>query len=248
MTTPAYLYGSAKALRREVLKDAPRGYWPCDEQSGTAIADISGNGYGLTITGSNYVRGAFPFFRDGVGYLRITGSGTYGFRSGTLGLTPPLSGDHTGMWMSFTGTPGAVEFKALSISANGETSATNHQVQFGFAANQAHQFWWERGTGADLGVTGPLAPRYSQVRICHVVKDITNSLARFYMDGRLLAEKAITNADCDGGSSTNTHLGNDATTSPTRGVLGHVAFFSGVCLTPERIMAHAVAAGRMLPT
>lgn len=35
-----------------VLADSPWGYWKCDETSGTTLADSSGNGRGMTITGA----------------------------------------------------------------------------------------------------------------------------------------------------------------------------------------------------
>jgi hypothetical protein len=36
----------------EVLADSPWGYWKCDETSGSTLADSSGNGHDMTITGS----------------------------------------------------------------------------------------------------------------------------------------------------------------------------------------------------
>lgn len=235
--------GSPSALDAEILRDAPHGYWKCDETSGTTLVDSSGNGFDLTLTGT-YTLAESPLFPiGGTNYIRFSGAGGYASRSGTMGLSTPFNRSMSACILikRFTADP----VYAFVISNSGETEADNFQFLIGVSPTELIANFWETTGAVNVAVEEVGAGATYATHMIHTVKDAVNKRVRHYLDGRLVWTLTYTD-EPTGGSNCNTYLGGDLNSAVTNAVLGHVAFFDDTILSEARIHAHAQAAGRIL--
>lgn len=236
--------GDPGALAAEILRDAPRGYWKCNETSGTTLVDSSGNGYDLTLTGT-YTLAESPLLSVGDDrYLRFSGiSGSYASRSGAMGLAVPFNRSMSACFLIRRMTADPVY--AFVIGGFGETEAVNIQYQSLINSSSLIANLWETTAAANIGLAEVEAGALYTVHMIHTVKDAATKRVRHYLDGRLVWN--LTYADePTGGGSVDTYVGGDLNSSICNAVIGHVAFFDDKVLSESRIHAHAQAAGRVL--
>jgi hypothetical protein len=94
-----------------------KGYWKCDEPTGTTLADSSGNGKDLTITGTintNYWLG-----EAGLSGASFRTDGVAGFASRTDSVIPSLDGVNFTFFAFFKGATDFTSGNALGISNSG---------------------------------------------------------------------------------------------------------------------------------
>lgn len=142
-------------------------YWPMDESTGTAIADISGNGFNLTVTGTaNIIDGKVNRARDFAGTGTATGAGSV---AAINGLSASWT---TEFWIAPPYGNGVV----VCYGGTTETTADNILMEVGVTA-AGRVFWrWENGSGVDVGATHSNAPVVTAfAKGCHIAVRRTQS-------------------------------------------------------------------------
>lgn len=240
--------GTSAALSTEILADSPTAYWKCDD-SGSTLADYSGNSFTLTLAGTNTVQFASLLPGEATAYVRLGSSTGSANRAGSLGITPPISGDWTVEAVVMPQTAGTNQTLMFSIEGSGETQANNAQVRFlinsGSGTIGALATGWETGSGTDTATSSAVnAAVPGAVVHWAAVKDGTAKTVTFYRNGRQVAPAVSFTSNPDGGSGTmQTSIGAGADFTTTTMTIGHVAFYNGQKLSAARIFAHAKAAG-----
>ena len=229
----------------EVAADSPRAYWKFDEASG-AFADSSGNGYTLTTNGSPVAAYQFanydPVNTTRKGALLTFSSANYLSRADTLGMTMPQTSWSIEFWGALTPTNIAGVF---TISANGETLATNQIMVMSFTAAGVPTLLWEYGAGTNSPTlnsqSGALDGNFAH---WVVTKNAASTTVMFYKNGRPIGVGTYTGAqEATGGTSATTWIGRDAGTTPAPpGVFCGLAVYDTV-LSSARVYAHAQALG-----
>lgn len=233
-------------IQTEILADNPTAYWQCDETSGTALNDSSGNGHHLTLAGTyTLAKSALVPTEPGKKYILFTGvAGSYGGRTGTLGITTPVNGDYTlEAIIACHAITSSTRFIITAV-ASGETEATNVQFSLTYTNTGLLSAFWEHSAGTNVTTTAPAAAlREGYVYHLVIVKDGTANTLDYYINGIWVGQTTYTN-EPTGGSSTNIRVGGDDVGSASHsGLLGEVAVYSGQKLSASRIAAHAYAAG-----
>lgn len=236
-------FGSAAALAKEILADTPTGYWKCDD-SGSTLADSSGNGFTLTLGGTTQVNHSPLLANDTTKYLRIGGTTAGGSATSALGTSPPLTGDWTIEAIIRPETVSAnTGIFTLGLHSS-ETEANNTQLAF-VLVSATIDVLWESGAGTDRLTVSPYATAILGVPQHYVaVKDGTANTVTFYRNGHQIGQPVSYGTEPTGGTgSIEARIGYDGITSQNNCVLGHVAFYNGAKLSADRIYAHARAAG-----
>lgn len=248
---PKYRYGLHGALKADILRDAPRGYWLCDEASGTTIYDYSGNGYDLTISGTagvDYELQGAGLLADGTRFLRTVSGATIS-RADMLGLPVPFNYDWSACCLIRREASGVSNY-IITFAANPNIETEAGNVQLSLAIDSSSNFFraaWERGAGTDVVLENTFAGRTYSTHLLHAVKDTANAVVRFYVDGRFVWSEPYSFEPTGGtDASMTTFVGCAAGTTALAKVLGHVAFFPDKQLSEARIHSHAISAGRMV--
>lgn len=232
----------------EIRADGPMAWWKCDEASGN-LTDYSGNGYTLTATGAaNYRRGAIVK-NSSKSYLRVPPSAAtiYFSRAGTLGFATPISGSWTiAAIVRIEELQPTEAYRFFTISATGETEATNYQIYVGFdpTARGAPFSFWEYGAGTNQTYISNkcLVPVGIPVHAAWV-KDAAARTVSFYIDGHMVDQTTYTaGQEATGGGSCTTSIGDQHGAGNSAYTIAHLAVFNSA-LSADRIRAHATAAG-----
>lgn len=94
---------SPSAYNKAVVADSPWGFWPGDETTGTTVADLSGNGRNMSITGSPTLGKAGPGNTSGISWPSSSVTEHYAATSASFASSAAtLAG-----WVYLTATPTA---------------------------------------------------------------------------------------------------------------------------------------------
>lgn len=236
------------SLADEILADSPTGYWKCND-SGSTLADSSGNGFDMAVVGSPTMQHSFLVPTSDDKFMRITGN-QGGSITSALGTSPPLTGDWTVCAIIALDNAATNNFTAFSLGDfSSELEALNLQVYCyrRTANNGGPAALWENGAGSDNLMNWPystLGLALLKPVIFHWVKDTTANTVTFYVGGmKMQTAVAYANEPTGGTGSIKARIGYDGTNAQNNGSIGHVAFFNGQKLSDARIWAHAQAAG-----
>src|SRR5262249_16933711 len=103
-----------------------KGYWKCDETSGTTLADSSGNSKNLTITGAintNYWLG-----KTGEQAASFRTDGVAGYASRNDAIIPSLDNTNFTLFALFNG---GTDFGVTAALAISNSTTTNNRAQIG---------------------------------------------------------------------------------------------------------------------
>lgn len=244
--------GSTQTLAEAIAADTPHAYWKCNESAGTTLADSSGNGRSLTLSGT-YTLGFSQLVPTETDAFVLFAAGTNGAsRADGLGLSFPLTGDYTVEAVICPTEVSANLGRILTIVGAGETEAANQQVglylNVASGTTEAAQLGtaWEYGAGSNETLACGAANNAMGVRrgvAAHVaiVKNGTANTIDWYINGRRVFQTTYTNEISGGTGSLSTYIGSDGNANAGL-ILGHVALFT-TALSATRIRAHARAAG-----
>jgi hypothetical protein len=234
---------TGNSLATEILADTPTAYWKCDD-SGSTLADSSGNGYTLTLNGANVVNSSYLIPTDNTLYLRCIG-GTTGFANAVtaLGTSPPLTGDWTVVAVTLRDVNSGLD-SIFSLGLNSSETEANNLQLYCYLTTTKQGMTWESGGGTDQA-TNSLRDYAFQAfpTMWHWVKDGTANTVSFYRNGKFVEARSYATEPTGGTGSIEARIGytGSGTTNPF--VVGHVAFFNAAKLSAARIWAHAKAAG-----
>lgn len=234
--------GGGLTLAQEILADTPTAFWKCDETSGTVLADSSGNGRDLALTGT-YTLADKPIVPSipATRFIRFgTGGTSYGSRADSAGLTIPPVGDYT-----FEAVVQDIQSSFGAVLTMKEPAA-NYQASMAVSSRKLDTFW-EFSSGTNVQTTlsagefdlGRIRPRHIAI-----VKDGTANTIAFYVDG--LRQQDTPTGYGNEPSATgaaSTYVGGNNVDGGCNGSVAYVAFYEGQKLSDSRIMAHAKAAG-----
>lgn len=228
-TTPTQATLSAAILAR-----SPKVYYKCNETSGSTIADSSGNGMDLTLTGTNII--GFGELVDGGNSLfsRSAGGAT---RGDAAGITLPVNYDwsYVGI-VCMENTASGAAFVAMSLGSTGETSASNYQIQIVIAYTTGQMrinMFWERGAGTDVSTGGSLVPG-GRPFMLGIRKISATKELDFFIDGKHVYNTTYTN-EPDGGSSANLFIA----TGDTGVTSNHALFVTALSNSDFKAIAQA---------
>jgi hypothetical protein len=241
-------------LSTKILAQSPLLYLKCNEAAGaTSLVDSSGNGLNFTVTNTNgsihcgYGR-LFQSQYDSDNYLLVpqTLTGTDSIsRSGTLGLTPPLTGSYSFhcVYRRTQDAPAGNNI-LMAMTAAGETEVAN--VQFlpyiSTASGSKPNVLWESGAGVDRLTTFTGDQAVMKVYSILIVKNASAKTIDWYYNGIPLLTKTYTTEPA-GGSTVNSFIANNYDgTLGANGMIGHVAFFTSA-LTANDAADFAEACG-----
>lgn len=232
--------GSQSALAAAIMALSPAIYYKCDEAPGaTVLADSSGNGMDLTITGSPILGQAALV--PGGGSFACPASSSSAHRAGradTGGLATPMNYDWTLVAVVANVNVVSDEAYIVSISAVGETAATNQQLQ---AYLSVISTFWEYGSGSDISCRGIPAPAGRPFALC-IRKSTATKTVDFFIDGMLYKRVNYTN-EPTGGASTRLTVGAQGVGAGTGASLqSNVALFTFL-LSDSEVATIASAAG-----
>lgn len=237
---------SGNTLSAEVLADAPRGYWKCNDTSGSTITDYSGNGYHLTTVGSPTLADSYLVPTDNDKYLRIRGTGDGAEITSALGTTPPLTANWAFECIVKTEAYTTNHVRVMSFGLNtSETEANNLQASFYFTVTTGNPaVSWEHGGGTDDNV--PRAPATTPIAfgasIYAVEKDGTANTVTYFLNGKKFADaQAYANEPSGGTGSIKFCLGYDGNNTQNF-CIAHASFYTTLP-GAARWWAHAQAAG-----
>jgi len=198
-----------------------KGYWKCDETSGTTLADSSGNSKNLTITGAintNYWLG-----ESGEQGRCFRTDGVAGYASRNDAVIPSLDNKNFTLFALFKGGTDFGVRGALAIS-NSSTNNDRAQIGQNNATSQA--------LGRALGNSGVMASGFSGGtvfdRSWHSVAFRRNGTAfELFVDGTRVASTTATLAT---GSTCNRtslmHMLTSGTTAYAKGSIQHAAIWN----------------------
>lgn len=232
-----------ESLATEILADSPTGYWKCDETSGSAINDSSGNGFHMTVVGAPNLAYTHLLPNDSTKFLQCPTGNNGASITSVLGTSPPLSGDYT-IECVVMPLDLATTVKMFSIGGGaGETEAVNMQTEFRISTSPILGAFWEHSTGTDDLISSGIVIAEAVVYHAVMVKDGTANTLTFYINGRKVNVASYANEPTGGSSGQTARIGYDAVSATGELVIGHVAFYNGQKLSEARIRAHADAAG-----
>lgn len=233
--------GGGGDISTEILADNPTGYWKCDEASGD-FADSSGAGNTLVAAGTiRYQQVSLIKHTPTVMHAFFT-SGAGATIAGSLGLAVPFTGDYTIEAIALF--PSSISSASIFAMGNTlESEAQNFQCLFYRNGADTLTAFWESGSGvnrstelaADISMPGPYH--------LAIVKDGTANTVTFFINGLQYGDPVAYTNEPTGGTSVITGIGAVPGQASSGVVLGHVAFYSGIKLSAERIRIHARAAG-----
>ena len=208
-----------------------KGYWKCDETSGTTLADSSGNSKNLTITGAintNYWLG-----ETGEQGTCFRTDGVAGYASRNDAVIPSLDNTNFTLFALFKGGTDFGSAAALAIS---NSSTANDRAQIGEFSTTSQAFARARGNSAVMasGFSGGTAFDGSW----HSVAFRRNGTAfNLFVDGTSVASTTATLATgstCD--RTTLMHKLNSETSPYAKGSIQHAAIWN-TALSDSEIMA-----------
>ena len=208
-----------------------KGYWKCDETSGTTLADSSGNSKNLTITGAintNYWLG-----ESGEQGTCFRTDGVAGYASRNDAVIPSLDNTNFTLFALFKGD---TDFNVQGALAISNSSTANDRAQIGEFSTTSQAFGRARGNSTVMasGFSGGTAFDGSW----HSVAFRRNATAfELFVDGISVASTTATLAT---GSTCNRtslmHLIYGATTGYAKGSIQHAAIWKRA-LSNSEIMA-----------
>lgn len=229
------------ALMTEILADAPLAYWKCDETSGTAIYDYSGNTRNAVLQGSGASLNQMRLGRGGSKSIRFTGASgqhiKYTDGSGLPGGTT-VSFETLLRPNSLRGSGSVNGLFQLGPTATGSDGSFGARTaDFGLRAGQIQAYaiatWGTVSAAADDIVAG---------RTVHFAVTRNGTNAKIYLNG---IEKL--SFSCGSSSISQTVLRfpfNYDNSRELDGWYSDVAFYSTE-LSGARVLAHALASGVM---
>ena len=219
-----------------------KGYWKCDETSGTTLADSSGNSKDLTITGAintNYWLG-----ETGEQGTCFRTDGVAGYASRNDAVIPSLDDTNFTLFALFKG---GTDFNVQGALAISNSSTTNDRAQIGQFSTTSQAFGRARGNSGVManGFSGGTAFDGSW----HAVAFRRNETAfDLFVDGTRVASTTATLAT---GSTCNRttlmHMLTSETTAYAKGSIQHAAIWN-TALSDSEIMAIQTARGRTYST
>lgn len=232
--------GGSVSLTGEMLADSPLALWPLTDASG-ALADISGAGRDLSVTGS-LARAVSPLLApDPVAQW----SGVvYASRSGSIGLTTPWTGSWTveaGVCLVDTPTAAGIVLYQFGVLGD-ETEAGNAQVFAYITSDRIVRVIWEHGGGSNVAFAAASTPL--QIGVGYLVgirKDASASTLAILLNGRVVSSAAYTQQPTGGGSGYSSIGAASTGGSVNAALLGPVAVYASA-LPLSRLRAHAIAA------
>lgn len=230
--------GTSTSLESEITADAPTGYWKCNEESGTTLADSSGNDFDLTLAG-DYDLAYSPLVEAASSHIRFQANGRAS-AAGDLGLTPPVTGDWT-IEAVFACESSTVTFFILALVSDtaSEDEADNYQLRAEVSTGDMRTFW-EYDGGTNQFSTSTVQVLRDRKYHAAFVKDGTAGTMAFHLNGVKLGTVNYGNEPTGGTDQLNIVLGNVVAGGDV--IMGHVAFYDRK-LSNARIAAHAQAAG-----
>jgi hypothetical protein len=238
-------YGSL-SIDDEIAADSPRGYWKLDEASGN-LADSSGNGHTLTVTGAPITAYQFQA-ADGRNPTRKTLVATGGNQTNyaadavALGVSLPITTYTMEVWGKWTST-GIL----MAIGSSGETTATNFSGQLRIEIGGLLETFWEYGAGTNGPTITSILGGAMDGLLHHLVlvKDAATTSVKYYIDGQYVGGGTYSGAQEHTGGTSNVFsiIGTPGeNTSAPDGLYAGAAFYTAA-LTEARIQAHARALG-----
>src|SRR4029434_9009477 len=217
-----------------------KGYWKCDETSGTTLADSSGNSKNLTITGAintNYWLG-----ETGEQGRCFRTDGVVGYASRNDAVIPSL--DHTNFTL-FALFKGGTDFGSGGAVAISNSLTTNNRANMGANATTSQASAQARGNSNVM--TGGFSGGTAFDGSWHSVAFRRNGTAfELFVDGTSVASTTATLAT---GSTCNRtslmHLIYGATTGYAKGSIQHAAIWN-TALSDSEIVA--IQTARTIPT
>ena len=197
-----------------------KGYWKCDETSGTTLADSSGNSKNLTITGAintNYWLG-----ESGEQGTCFRTDGVAGYASRNDAVIPSLDNTNFTLFALFKG---GTDFGSGGAVAISNTSSTNNRANMGANATTSQASAQARGnSGVMNAFTGGTAFDGNW----HSVAFRRNGTAfNLFVDGNRVASTTATLAT---GSTCNRtslmHMLKSGTTAYAKGSIQHAAIWN----------------------
>jgi hypothetical protein len=197
-----------------------KGYWKCDETSGTTLADSSGNSKNLTITGAintNYWLG-----ESGEQGTCFRTDGVAGYASRNDAVIPSLDNTNFTLFALFKG---GTDFGSGGAVAISNSSSTNNRANMGANATTSQASAQARGnSGVGSAFTGGTAFDGSW----HSVVFRRNGTAfNLFVDGTSVASTTATLAT---GSTCNRtslmHMLTSGTTAYAKGSIQHAAIWN----------------------
>ena len=229
--TPTPTPGSFAAV---ILATEPanlKGYWKCDETSGTTLADSSGNSKNLTITGAintNYWLG-----ETGEQGTCFRTDGVAGYASRNDAVIPSLDNTNFTLFALFKG---GTDFGVQGALAISNSATANDRAQIGEFSTTSQAFGRARGNSGVMasGFSGGTAFDGSW----HSVAFRRNGTAfELFVDGTRVASTTATLAT---GSTCNRttlmHILTSGTTGYAKGSIQHAAIWN-TALSDSEIMA-----------
>ena len=208
-----------------------KGYWKCDETSGTTLADSSGNSKNLTITGAintNYWLG-----ETGEQGTCFRTDGVAGYASRNDAVIPSLDNTNFTLFALFKG---GTDFSVEAALAISNSSTTNDRAQIGEFSTTSQAIARARGNSSVMadGFSGGTAFDGSW----HSVAFRRNGTAfELFVDGTRVASTTATLAT---GSTCNRttlmHMLTSGTTGYAKGSIQHAAIWN-TALSDSEIMA-----------
>lgn len=228
---------------------SPTAYWKMTEASGTFAQTGSSTAAALTPTGNVFYQNQELIYGDSTKFATFDPSS---YANGSRGdVTVPALTLSASAIVYFTPPISSVNLRALSLSASGETEATNFQLSMQLRTDDKLSDIHENGAGVNVDAIASkvLDPRYivgsGSPLLYTLTRDNSTKITRFYVNGVLLDQVTYTTAP-SGGTSCAFVLGQHPTLIGNSSVqpvsYGHVCYFQRV-LTDAEVYGIANAAG-----
>lgn len=231
--------GSASLMAARIMQYTPRGFWRCDDSSGSTIADSSGNGFDLTLIGTRRLACSALIPGDPTLFLRLGPGIGYAKRTGNP-LYPVTNASWTIVVIARFMSASSAGSCFLFIGANGETESTNVLCGVAVRAAATPYMFWEYGPGNNVLLESPFALQgtsFFAVRFDATTMHVTTFVNGDRVDDLVATQYAT------GGTLADTFIGtNEAVSVQYNGDIGMLAFF-GAALSDDAIKSISAAGG-----
>lgn len=240
---------TAASLSAEILADTPLGFWKFDEQVGSSFADSSGNGF--TLTGTNIVDAQANLVPSLTPLLfpLWSASNATASRSGTLGLTMPLSQSWTFECVCMVPTTASPGLDAILFTMQGTQDgnpANNTQVFILVAATTLEvKVLFQTGSGSFVTSSSGISLIRGRATHLVITKNSGSKIFTYWINGVPSSGNNISYAtEPSGGGNVNlTTVGATPLSTTQFMYVGYAAFYFNSVLSASRIGVHAHASG-----
>lgn len=238
--------GSGSSLYAEIIADSPFVYFPCNETSGSTLADAIGSDDCTMVSGTISWSELLP--NEDEKYPAFFSSNGRAESASSTGAPKPLNGDLTVECVfAPLGTISGGDYRFFTLSGpNTGAEPDNTQFSIGITSTNNFVMAWQTGgnvtaqTSSASAYIGKFEPRQRTHFVA--VRDATANTVDFYINGCFVGQASYASVEATGGSNAIYRIGRDQFSQGSNCVIGHCAAYS-TKLSAARIREHAKAAG-----